>query len=160
MAERINAHQVAPDAYQAMGALQHFVNQSTLPRELLELARMRASQINGCAYCMDMHSKDAMALGIPAQKLFVLDAWREAPFYTDRERAALEWTEAVTLIAEHQVPDAVYQAVQPHFSDRELIELTMTIITINGWNRLAISFRQEVGTYQSHLSPEPVGSAS
>jgi len=158
MEERINAREIAPDAYSAMGALQHFVNQSSLPRELLELVRMRASQINGCAYCMDMHSKDAMALGIPVQKLFVLDAWREAPFYSDRERAALEWTEALTLIAEDHVPDEVHGAVRPHFSDRELIELTMAIITINGWNRLAISFRQEAGTYQSHLSSELAGS--
>jgi AhpD family alkylhydroperoxidase len=161
MTERINnVLGVAPDAYRAMGALQRFVDQSSLPRTLLELVRMRASQINGCAYCLDMHSKDAMALGMPAQKLFVLDAWREAPFYTDRERAALEWTEAVTLIAEDQVPDAVFEAVRPHFSDRELVELTMAIITINGWNRLAISFRQEAGTYQSHLSPETAGSVS
>jgi AhpD family alkylhydroperoxidase len=158
MAERINVHEVAPDAYKAMGTLQHFVNQSPLPRTLLELVRMRASQLNGCAYCLDMHSKDAVALGIPAQKLFVLDAWREAPFYSERERVALQWTEALTLIAEDQVPDEVYEAVRPHFSDRELIELTMAIVTINGWNRLAISFRQEAGTYQSHLSPEPVGS--
>jgi AhpD family alkylhydroperoxidase len=157
MTERINnVLGVAPDAYRAMGALQRFVDQSSLPRTLLELVRMRASQINGCAYCLDMHSKDAMALGMPAQKLFVLDAWREAPFYTDRERAALEWTEAVTLIAEDQVPDAVFEAVRPHFSDRELVELTMAIITINGWNRLAISFRQEVGTYQSHVGRERV----
>jgi AhpD family alkylhydroperoxidase len=158
MEVRIDAREIAPDAYKAMGALQHFVNQSSLPRELLELVRMRASQINGCAYCMDMHSKDAMALGIPAQKLFVLDAWREAPFYSDRERAALEWTEALTLIAQDHVPDEVHEAVRPHFSDRELIELTMAIITINGWNRLAISFHQEAGTYQSHLSPEFVSS--
>jgi AhpD family alkylhydroperoxidase len=158
MEERINIHEVAPDAYKAMGALQHFVNHSSLPRTLMELVRMRASQLNGCAYCLDMHSKDATALGMPAQKLFVLDAWREAPFYSDRERAALAWTEALTLIAEDQVPDAVYGAVRPHFSERELIELTMAIVTINGWNRLAISTRQEVGTYQSHLSPELVGS--
>ncbi len=156
MAERINAHEISPDAYQAMGTLQHFVNQSTLPRELLELVRMRASQLNGCAYCLDMHSKDATALGISAQKLFVLDAWREAPFYSDRERAALEWTEAVTLIAEDRVPDEVYEAIRPHFLDRELVELTMAIIAINGWNRLAISLRQETGTYESHLSSEPV----
>ncbi len=159
MKERINAHEVAPDAYRAMGALQHLVDQSSLPRTLLELVKMRASQLNGCAYCLDMHSKDATALGVPAQKLFVLDAWREAPFYSDRERAALEWTEALTLIARDQVPDAVYEAVSPHFSERELVELTMAIITINGWNRLAIGFRQEVGTYQSNLSPDLVGSA-
>ena len=159
MAERINVHEVAPEAYKAMGALQQLVDRSSLPRTLLELVKMRASQINGCAYCLDMHSKDATALGIPAQKLFLLDAWREAPFYTDQERAALEWTEAVTLISEGQVPDQIYEAVQPHFSDRELVELTMAVVTINGWNRLAISFRQQPGAYQSHLSPEPAASA-
>jgi AhpD family alkylhydroperoxidase len=159
MAERINAHEVAPGAYRAMGTLQHFVDESSLPRALLELVKMRASQINGCAYCLDMHSKDATALGVPAQKLFVLDAWRETPLFTEQERAALEWTEALTLIAEDQVPDAVYEDVRPHFSGRELVELTMAIITINGWNRLAISFRQEVGTYQSHLDRETVGAA-
>jgi AhpD family alkylhydroperoxidase len=158
--QRIHLQQVAPDAHQSMGALQHFVDQSTLPRALLELVRMRASQINGCAYCLDMHSKDAMALGVPAQKLFVLNAWREAPFYSDRERAALEWTETVTLISCNHAPDEVYAAVRPHFSDRELAELTMAIITINGWNRLAISFRQEAGTYQSRVSREEVESAT
>lgn len=159
MAKRLNTHQVAPDAYRAMAGLQRFVDQSSLPHTLLELVKMRASQINGCAYCLDMHSKDATALGVPAQKLFVLDAWREAPFYTEQERAALEWTEALTLISKDQVPDAVYEAVHPHFSDKELVELTMAIVAINGWNRLAISFRQEVGGYQSHLSPESVGVA-
>lgn len=159
MSERINAHEVAPGAYHAMGALQHFVDESSLPRTLLELVKMRASQINGCAYCLDMHSKDAIALGVPAQKLFVLDAWREAPFYTEQERAALAWTEALTLIAEDQVPDAIYEAVRPHFSDRELVELTMAIITINGWNRLAIGFRQAVGRYQSHLARETANAA-
>lgn len=159
MTERLNARKAAPNAYRAMSAMQRFVDESSLPRTLLELVKMRASQINGCAYCLDMHSKDATALGVPAQKLFVLEAWREAPFYDDRERAALEWTEALTLIAQNQVPDEVYKAVRPHFSDQELVELTMAVVTINSWNRLAISFRQEVGAYQSHLSPEPAGSA-
>lgn len=152
MTARINVHDISPNAYQAMGALQHFVDQSALPRELLQLVLMRASQINGCAYCLDMHSKDAMALGVPAQKLFVLDAWREAPFYNEKERAALEWTEAVTLVAEAGVPDEVYESVRNQFSEPELVELTMAIITINGWNRLAISMRQEVGQYRSRLS--------
>jgi AhpD family alkylhydroperoxidase len=160
MEERIKALEVAPDAYQAMSGLQHFVNQSDLPRELLELVRMRASQINGCAYCLDMHSKDAMAIGMSAQKLFVLEAWREAPFYSDRERAALEWTEALTLVARDQVPDEVYNAVRPHFSDRELVDLSMAIVAINSWNRLAIGFRQQVGTYQSRLSREPARSGN
>jgi AhpD family alkylhydroperoxidase len=153
MTERIDVRQVAPDAYQAMGTLQQFVDRSSLPRKLLELVRMRASQINGCAYCLDMHSKDARALGESEQRLYLLNAWREAPFYTERERAALEWTEALTLIAQDQVPDTVYERVRPHFSERELVELTMAIIAINGWNRLAISMRQEVGHYRSHLQP-------
>lgn len=160
MTERLKVRHVAPDAYRPMSAVQEFVDRSSLPGSLLELVKMRASQINGCAYCLDMHSKDATALGVPAQKLFVLDAWREAPFYSDRERAALKWTEAVTLIAVEGVPDEIYEAVRPLFSDRELVELTMAIIAINSWNRLAISFRQEAGTYQSHLSPKDAGSPS
>jgi AhpD family alkylhydroperoxidase len=154
MAERLKAGEIAADAYRAMIGLQRYVDQSSLPRTLLELVKMRASQINGCAYCLDMHSKDATALGVPAQKLFVLDAWREAPFYTEQERAALEWTEALTLVAQDHVPDAVYEKVRPHFSDRELVDLSMAIVAINGWNRLAIGFRQEVGGYQSRLAPE------
>ncbi len=148
MHQRFDAREAAPEAYRAMAGLQRYVEQSSLPRELLELVRMRASQLNGCAYCLDMHSKDATAIGLPAQKLFVLDAWREAPFYEERERAALEWTEALTLIAENQVPDSVFEAVRPHFSDRQLVELTIAVVTINGSKRLAISSRQEAGTYQ------------
>jgi len=159
MDERLNPYQISPDAYRAMSGLQRYVDGTSLPRELLELVKMRASQINGCAYCLDMHSKDAMALGMPAQKLFVLDAWREAPFYTDQERAALEWTETLTLIADNDVPDEVYEAVRQHFSDREMVDLTMAIVVINGWNRLSIGFRREVGGYQSRLAKESVGAA-
>ena len=114
---------------------------------------MRTSQINGCAYCLDMHSKDARALGESEQRLYLLNAWRETPFYTERERAALEWTEAVTLVADHHVPDEVYQAVAKHFSEEELANLTLAIATINSWNRLSISFRIEPGSYKSGLHP-------
>jgi AhpD family alkylhydroperoxidase len=144
---------MGPDAYEAMRALQRFVDQSSLPRPLLELVRMRSSQLNGCAYCLDMHSKDAIAVGVPAEKLYVLEAWREAPFYDARERAALEWAEAVTLVADGHVPDDVFDAVRPHFTEREMTELTMAIVTINAWNRIAISTRMEPGRYQSRLSP-------
>jgi AhpD family alkylhydroperoxidase len=151
---RYSMQAVAPEAYRAMSGLQRFVNESSLPHALLELVKMRASQLNRCAYCLDMHSKDAIALGVPPQKLYVLDAWREAPFYTEQERAALEWTEALTLIAENTVPDDLYEAVRAHFSERELAELTMAIVAINGWTRIAISTRMEPGHYQSRLAQE------
>jgi AhpD family alkylhydroperoxidase len=109
---------------------------------------MRASQINGCAYCLDMHSKDARAHGETEQRLYGLDAWREAPYYSDRERAALEWIEALTLIAEGHVPDDIYERARRQFSEKELVELSMVGVAINGWNRLAIAFRSEAGTYQ------------
>ncbi len=112
---------------------------------------MRASQINGCAYCLDMHSKDARALGETEQRLYGLDAWREAPYYTDRERAALEWIEALTLVTQGHVPDEVYERARRQLSERELVELSMIAVAINGWNRLAIAFRSEAGTYQ----PQP-----
>ncbi|MBS0486562.1 MAG: carboxymuconolactone decarboxylase family protein, partial [Proteobacteria bacterium] len=106
------------------------------------------SQINGCAYCLDMHSKDARAAGETEQRLYLLDAWREAPFYSARERAALAWTEALTRIAGNDVPDALYAEARQHFSDKELVDLSLAIIAINGWNRLAIPFRSQAGTYQ------------
>jgi len=146
--------EMGPGADEAVMALQRFVDRSSLPRPLLELVRMRASQLNGCAYCLDMHSKDALAVGVPAEKLYVLEAWREAPFYDGRERAALEWAEAVTLVADGHVADDVFDAVRPHFSQRELVELTMAIITINAWNRVAISTRMEPGHDQSQLAPK------
>ncbi len=136
-----------------MSALQQFVDSCGLERPLLELVKMRASQINGCAYCLDMHSKDARALGESEQRLYVLGAWREAPFYTDRERAALEWTESVTLVAESHVPDDVYERVKPHFTAEELANLTLAIVAINGWNRLSIASRAVPGAYKSPLQP-------
>ena len=137
-----------PRALQAMLGLQRYVNESGLEHSLQELVKMRASQINGCAYCLDMHSKDARAAGETEQRLYMLDAWRESSVYTDRERAALEWTEAVTRVSEGHVPDSVYDVVRQHFSEEELVNLTLAVVAINGWNRLMISFRVEAGSYQ------------
>ncbi len=148
MTTRINQAQAAPGAYRAMSQLEHYVRSCGLERSLIELVKMRASQINGCAYCLDMHTKDARAAGESEQRIYLLSAWREAPFYSERERAALEWTEALTLIAENEVPDELYKRVKAHFTDEELVNLSLAIVTINGWNRLAISFRAEVGSYQ------------
>ena len=133
----------------AMLALQREVETSGLEHSLMELVKIRASQINGCAYCLDMHTKDARALGETEQRIYALNAWRETPFFSDRERAALEWAEALTRISIDQVPDSVYEAVKPHFSEAELVALTFALVAINGWNRLAISFRAAVGSYQS-----------
>jgi AhpD family alkylhydroperoxidase len=133
---------------QAMMGLQAYVNGSGLEPSLLELVKMRASQINGCAYCLDMHSKDARAAGESEQRLYLLDAWQEAPFYSPRERAALEWTEAVTRVSEGHVPDEVYRAAREHFSEEELVNLTLAVVAINGWNRLSIAFRAVPGGYQ------------
>src|SRR6187397_3329488 len=125
----------------AMLALQREVETSGLEHSLMELVKIRASQINGCAYCLDMHTKDARALGETEQRIYALNAWRETPFFSDRERAALEWAEAVTRVSVDHVPDSVYDAVAPHFSEAELVALTFAVVAINGWNRLAISFR-------------------
>jgi AhpD family alkylhydroperoxidase len=131
-----------------MYGLERYVRESGLEPSLLELVKMRASQINGCAYCLDMHSKDARAAGETEQRLYTLSAWRETPFFTDRERAALEWTEAVTEVAHSHVPDEVYERVRAQFNEAELVNLTMAVIAINGWNRIAVSFRMEPGTYE------------
>src|SRR5690242_19342049 len=121
--------------YQAMLALETYVRKSSgLEASLLELVKMRASQINGCAFCLDMHSKDARAAGETEQRLYLLNAWREAPFYTDRERAALAWTEALTLVSETHAPDEIYEAARQQFSEEELVNLTMAVVAINGWN--------------------------
>lgn len=148
MQPRIDYTKFAPGALHVMLGLEKYVRESGLETPLLELVRMRASQINHCAFCIDMHSKDARAAGETEQRLYALNAWREAPFYSDRERAALEWTESVTLVSETQVPDDVYARVSPHFSAQELANLTMAIVAINGWNRLAVAFRAEPGKYQ------------
>ncbi|HEX8727479.1 MAG TPA: carboxymuconolactone decarboxylase family protein [Ktedonobacterales bacterium] len=148
MKPRMEYMKVAPGISQAMGGLQRAVHESGLEPSLLELVKTRASQINGCAYCLDMHTKDARAGGETEQRLYALSAWRETPFYTDRERAALAWTEAVTLISETHVPDEMYEQAREQFSEQELAYLTLAIIAINGWNRLAVSFRTVPGTYQ------------
>ena len=147
MEPRINYGQVAPDAMKAMVGLEKYVASSGLERPLYELVKTRASQINGCAYCLDMHTKDARKAGETEQRLYGLSAWRETPFYTDRERAALEWTEALTVISENDVPDSLYESVRKFFSEKEMVALTMAIIAINGWNRLAIGFRSVPGSY-------------
>lgn len=146
--ERIRYSKAAPGAYRAMSGLEKYVRECGLEASLLELVRLRASQINGCAFCIDMHWKDARAAGESEQRLYGLDAWRETSFYTERERAALAWTEAVTLIAENHIADELYEQVRQHFSEEELVNLTMAVVAINGWNRLSISFRAEAGSYQ------------
>ena len=149
MEPRINYDKMAASgAAKAMYGLEHFIRSSGLEPNLLELVKMRASQINGCAFCLDMHSKDARAAGETEQRLYALNAWRETPFFTDRERAALEWTESLTLISQNHVPDDLYKRVREHFSEEELMNLSLAVVAINGWNRLAISFRSVPGSYQ------------
>ena len=127
--------------------------ETRLDRRLYELVKIRASQINGCAYCIDMHTKDARLAGETEQRIYALNAWRETPFFSDRERAALEWTEAVTRVADTHVPDAIHEHVAKHFNDDELVALTFAVVVINAWNRLAVSFRAPAGTYE----PRTVG---
>lgn len=149
MQSRFDYYQAHNDGIKAMAAMEKHLRKCGLEHSLLELVKMRASQINGCAYCLDMHSKDALAAGEDSKRLFVLPAWREAGFYTERERAALAWTEAVTRLDPlHGVPDAVYEQARAVFSEDELIDLNMAVIGINSWNRLAIPFRSEPGHYQ------------
>jgi AhpD family alkylhydroperoxidase len=142
---RIDPQKVAPEVYKAMVALEAAVRSSGLDRGLIGLVKLRASQINGCAYCIDLHSKELRASGESEERLYLLDAWHEAPIYSDRERAALAWTEAVTLIAEGHVPDSVYEEARQQFSEDELAKLTLAIVAINGWNRFAIAFRATPG---------------
>lgn len=155
MKARLDFARVSPKAVNAMYGLQGYVNNSGLEPKLLELVKMRASQLNGCAYCLDMHSKDARAAGETEQRLYLLDAWREVSFYSERERAALEWTEALTHIADGHVPDEVYAAVREHFSEEELVNLSLAVVAINGWNRLSIAFRAEAGKYQPGMHNRP-----
>jgi AhpD family alkylhydroperoxidase len=149
MEHRLDYQKASPAAVKAMMALEGAVHRAGLDPLLVDLVKMRASQINGCAYCLDMHSKDAMARGETAQRLFGLDAWRETPYYTERERAALEWTEALTLVSETHVPDEAFAAVKGQFSDEEIVNLTLAVVAINGWNRFAIGFRAVPGEYVS-----------
>ncbi len=152
MKSRLNYHEVAPQAIKGMLELEKYVHNSGLERALYELVKTRASQINGCAYCLDMHTKDAREEGETEQRLYGLSAWRESPFYTERERAALAWTEALTIISENDVPDSLYEATRKFFDEEEIVTLTMAIIAINGWNRLAIGFRSVPGSYKPELA--------
>jgi AhpD family alkylhydroperoxidase len=154
---RFNYAKSAPGVYDAMDPLDQYLDAASIEPELLHLVRLRASQLNGCAYCIDMHWKDLRALGESEQRLYFLDAWAESPGYTPRERAALRWTEAVTLVSSGHVPDEVYDEVRGHFTDRELSDLTLAIATINAWNRLSIAARLVPGRYQSSLGREPMG---
>jgi AhpD family alkylhydroperoxidase len=146
---RIDYARVVPEAYRAMGQLEYYVRCAHLEDSLVELVRIRASQINGCAYCVDRHTRAARRAGESEQRLYLLAVWREAPCYTEREQAALAWTEELTLIAGRHVPDELYQHVKQFFSDEELVNLTIAICSINAWNRLVISFRTEVGSQQA-----------
>jgi AhpD family alkylhydroperoxidase len=141
------------EAGRAMLSLGKAVDASGLERSLLDLVKVRASQINGCAYCLDMHTKDARAFGETEQRLYALNGWRETPFFSDRERAALEWVEAVTRVADTHVPDEVYDRVRHHFDEAQLVALTFAAVAINAFNRLAIAFRMPVGTYQPQTVP-------
>lgn len=142
MSERLDFYKASPEAIKAMMGLEQRVAKSSLEKPLIELVRLRASQINGCAYCMDMHSSDARKGGENDRRLAVLSAWQETSFFSERERAALLWTEALTLIGDRHVPDAVWNTVSPHFTEQEIADLTLLIIAINGWNRFAIAFRK------------------
>jgi len=148
MRPRLDYSKAAPGVYDAMDALDQYLAGSSLDRRLLYLVQLRASQLNGCAYCIDMHWKDLRVLEQIEQRLYSLDAWRECPWYTERERAALAWTEAVTFVANGHVPDAVYDEARPHFSETELADLTLAISSINAWNRLSIAARLTPGTYK------------
>jgi AhpD family alkylhydroperoxidase len=153
---RLNYLKTSPDVYKAMLALTAAVKASGLESGLVNLIQLRASQINGCAVCIDMHTKDLRADGETEQRIYMLDAWQEAPFYSERERAALEWTEAVTQISEDHVPDDVYNQARQQFSEDELVKLTLVVVAINGWNRFGIAFRMVPGRYQPARHAEAV----
>ena len=140
---RLPYYKIAPDGLKAVVGVENYIQHCGLEQSLIELVKMRASQINGCAYCLDVHSKDARKAGETEQRLYVLNAWEESPLYTERERAALAWTEAVTRVADTHAPKDVFDALRPHFSEKEIVDLTLLIGTINLWNRLAISFRAQ-----------------
>ncbi|MFM0435543.1 carboxymuconolactone decarboxylase family protein [Paraburkholderia strydomiana] len=142
MQQRLDFYKAGPAAIKAMLGLEERIGKSSIEKSLADLVRLRASQINGCAFCVDMHTADARKAGETDRRLATVVTWRETPFFTDRERAALEWTEALTLVSHDHVPDAVWEAVRPHFSDEELVDLTLLISAINAWNRFAISFRK------------------
>ncbi|HLX01731.1 MAG TPA: carboxymuconolactone decarboxylase family protein [Trinickia sp.] len=142
MQQRLDFYKANPHVVKAMLALEEQLAKASLEKSLTELVRLRASQINGCAYCVDLHTTDARKGGETDRRLATVVVWRETPFFTDRERAALEWTEALTLVSIEHVPDSVWEAVRPHFSDAEIVDLTLLVATINSWNRFAIAFRK------------------
>lgn len=148
MKARMDFRAASPEGAKAMSALHTFLHHCGLERSLLELVKLRASQINGCAHCIDMHTKELRADGESEQRLYLLNAWQEAPIYSERERAALAWTEAVTLVAETHVPDDVYELVCQHFNEAERANLTLAIVAINGANRLNVAFRTVAGNYK------------
>jgi AhpD family alkylhydroperoxidase len=148
MMQRFDYKKVAPGAYRAMIGLETYLHESGLEAGLLTLIKLRASQINGCAYCIDMHWKDLRAMGESEQRLYELDAWEESPFYSDRERAALAWTDTVTRVAATHVPDEIYETVREQFNEKEIADLTLAVAAINAWNRLLISARTIPGTYE------------
>jgi AhpD family alkylhydroperoxidase len=152
MQPRLEYAKASPEAAKAMIQLESVVRRSGIDPRLLELIKIRASQINGCAYCIDMHTKDARAKGETEQRIYALNAWRETPFFSDKERAALAWTEAITNIQTGHAPDAVYGELSGHFSEGEMVNLTLAITTINAWNRIAIAFRSVPGSYQPAAS--------
>ena len=144
----MNYMKIAPESIKGLLEIEKYVAESGLDRKVFELVKLRASQINGCAYCIDMHTKDARSERETEQRLYGLSAWKETPFYSEKERAALAWTEALTLISEKEISDSLYNKVKEHFDDQKTIALTMAIVAINSWNRLAIGFRNVVGNYQ------------
>jgi AhpD family alkylhydroperoxidase len=153
---RLSYKLAAPGAYEAMLGLERHVAQSRIDAALLELVKVRASQLNGCAFCLDMHTKDARAAGESEQRLYLLPAWREAPCYSARERTALEWTEAVTVLGKDGVAQSLFEAARAEFGDRDLVDLTMAIVAINGWNRFAIAFHSpEAGSHMATVRQQP-----
>lgn len=152
MDQRLNFLETTPNVVRAMLGLHKPLSQSGLEKRLLDLVYFRVSQMNGCAFCLDMHSKDLRAEGESEQRLYVLEAWRESPFYSDRERAALAWAEAVTTLNGKDVPDDVYKQARAQFNETEVVNLTLAVVAINGWNRLNIAFRTTPGTYQVGMS--------
>lgn len=149
MTQRLNYQTASPEAFKALLHVEQVIRRLGLDENLLELLKTRASQLNGCAWCLDMHTKDALARGETAQRLFLLSGWRDAPCYSDKERAMLAWVEAVTTLQGQSVPDDVYNDARRHFDEKQLVDLTLAIIAINGWNRLNVAFRTTVGDYVS-----------
>lgn len=156
MEARLDYGALSPEAMKAMNGLERAVRASSIEPALLELIKLRASQLNGCAYCVDMHTKDARIKGETEQRLYALTVWQETPFYTERERAALLWTESLTLISQTHVPDDVYNEVRKQFGEKEIVDLTLAVVLINSWNRFGISFRDVPGSYE----PKPHAAAT